>query len=164
MRAKGTVLFDDTLVIHPLVSEAREHQRQKQEQSRLAAIDRANRPLLNKHTYPELYARWVANGGGKVPVCRRCREAVLHWNEPAHVCEGFKPMYVERTPEEWQELEERRRERQRERWEEQREMIREAKANGLFFNECDEDEPEYDYCEEDDDGWECEDDGDPMWD
>jgi len=42
-------------------------------------------------------------------------------------------------------------------------MFREAKANGTFYDEGNEDEPEEDYCEGDDDGYECEDDGDPMW-
>jgi hypothetical protein len=49
----------------------------------------------------------------------------------------------------------------RERMEARREMIREAKANGQFYDECEddlsgyEDEPEEDWCDEDD--------GDPMW-
>ena len=66
-----------------------------------------------------------------------------------HKCEGFKPKYPEYT-------EERHR-----RWEEQREMIREAKRNGTFYSEDEddlsgyEDEPEEDSCDEDD--------GDPMW-
>jgi hypothetical protein len=49
----------------------------------------------------------------------------------------------------------------RERWEQQREMIREAKRNGLFFDECSEDEPEEDWFDEDE-SYE-EDDSDPMW-
>jgi hypothetical protein len=167
-RTQGTILFDDTKTIHPLVEQAKKHQKQLQEESRLRAIDRANRPLLNKHTYPELYERWKANGGGRLPVCRRCREAVIHWNEPAHVCEGYKPQFVDADVVE--ERYEARRAERHERWEAQREAIREAKANGTFYDECEddlsgyEDYDEGDYCEGDDDGWECEDDGDPMWD
>jgi hypothetical protein len=160
MRPSGTILFDDSLTTHPVVEDAKRSQKQKQEQKRIDAIARANRPLLNKHTYPELYERWKANGGGRLPVCRRCREYTIQWNEPAHVCEGYKPQFVDAEV-----IEERIQARQaerRERWEAQREAIREAKRNGLFFDEGNEDEPEYDYCEGDDDGWECEDYGDPM--
>jgi hypothetical protein len=164
MRPEGSVLFDDSLTTHPVVEDAKRSQKQLQDKRKADAAARANRPLLNKHTYPELYARWVANHGGLLPKCRRCRDYVIHWDEPAHVCPGYTPQFVERSPEEWQELELRRRERQRERWEEQREAIREAKANGTFYYQGDEDGPEEDYCEGDDDGYDCEDDGDPMWD
>jgi hypothetical protein len=168
VRAKGTVLFDDTLVSNPVVDEAKKRQRQKQEESRARAAERADRPVPNYVAYSFLFPNYDPKTGkgapSPLPKCRRCREATLFPTEN-HVCEGFKPMYVERTPEEWQELEEQRRERQRERWEEQREMIREAKRNGLFFSEADEDEPEEDWCEEDppEEDWCDEDDGDPMW-
>ena len=66
MREVGKVLFDDTLTAHPVVEDAKRRQEQKQRQQQEQAAARAARPLLNKHTYPELYARWVANGGGKL--------------------------------------------------------------------------------------------------
>jgi len=71
--------------------------------------------------------------------------AVLH-----HVCPGFQPMFPTTDPEE-----------RRAKREARREMIREAKRNGTFFSEDEddlygyEDEPEEDWCDEDD--------GDPMW-
>lgn len=88
--------------------------------------------------------RWL---GGRLPRCRVC-EASLQPREN-HVCEGFKPKYEELTEERHQ------------RWEARREAIREAKRNGTFFSEDEddlsgyEDEPEEDWCDEDD--------GDPMW-
>ncbi len=167
MRAIGKILFDDTLTKHPVVEDAKRRQDQKQRQLQEQRAARAERPVPNYICYSFLFPNYDPKTGKgaprPLPKCKVCREAVLHPMEH-HVCEGFKPMYVERTPEERQELEEQRRERQRERWEEQREMIREAKRNGLFYDEGNEDEPEEDYCEGDDDGWECEDDGDSMWD
>jgi hypothetical protein len=156
MRAKGKVLWNDSLTLHPVVAEAKAREKQRQQQRFLR---REKFVLLNKHRYPNLYEKWLADGKGKQPKCSVCREAALYWNEPAHVCEGYKPQFVERTEEEWEERRKDFLERRKVRWEEQREMIREAKANGEFYDDC-EDGPEYDYCEEDDD---CEDDGDPMW-
>jgi hypothetical protein len=167
MRPEGTVLFDDSLTTHPVVEDAKRRQEQRQRQNQERAERRANQPLLNRDRYPEKYAQWLKwfpTGHGKQPKCWMCREATIFWDEPAHVCDGFKPMYVERSPEEWAEREQARRERQRERWKARREAIREAKANGTFYDEGNEDEPEEDYCEGDDDGYECEDDGDPMYD
>jgi hypothetical protein len=139
-----------------------QEQRQRQQQER--AIARAARPLLNKHTYPDLYAKWLADKaaglGSKLYKCRRCREATIHWDEPAHVCEGFKPMYED--PEVVEARWEARAQERRERREYEIEQIREAKRNGLFFDECSEDEPEEDWFDEDE-SYE-EDDGDPMWD
>lgn len=145
---------------------AKTKQRQKQDE---LIRRRENFVVLNKHTYKELYERWKANGGGRLPVCKRCREYTIHWDEPAHVCEGFKPMFVERTEEEGEERRKEFLERRKVRWEEQRENIREAKANGQFNDDCEDDNcdvdyDEGDYCEGDDDDWECEDDGDPMYD
>jgi hypothetical protein len=77
---------------------------------------RESRPLTNKDTYPELYQQWLKTGG-KLPKCRRCGDAVLHWNEPAHVCPGFKPKFPEFTPE------------RAENWESKREAIRESNYN-----------------------------------
>jgi hypothetical protein len=144
---------------------------------------RENFVMLNKHTYKELYERWKANGGGRLPVCKRCREYTIHWDEPAHVCEGYKPQFVEHTPE------------RKERWEAEREEIRESRRQlkAVMCSVCGEilecpedaewhweqhegkperehyaidgepdgdldgyeDEPEEDYCEGDDDGYDC---------
>jgi hypothetical protein len=150
-RPKGVWTYKSP--VNAIAEEAKKRQRQKQELLAAAREARAaRRPLLNRDRYPNLYAKWLAQkeagGTSRQPKCPMCREATLHWNEPAHECSGFKPMFVEHD-EAWHE-----------RMEAQREAIREAKRNGRFFSE-DEDEPEDDYCEEDDD---CEDDGDPMWD
>ena len=151
-RAMGKVLFDDTTVKNPIVEDAKRSQRQKQEEIRLRREARPERHLLNRDRYPNLYAKWLtakALGFSKQPKCPVCREATLHWDEPAHECEGFKPKYVEHD-EAWHE-----------RTEARREAIREAKRNGTFFSEDEddlsgyEDEPEEDWCDEDD--------GDPMW-
>jgi hypothetical protein len=167
MRAKGVVV---TLpVTNPTgyyADEAKKRQQQKQE--RIIAR-RENFVMLNKHRYPNMYEKWLAKGKGKLPNCPVCREYTIQWNEPAHVCEGYKPQFVERTEEEWEERRKEFLERRKVRWEEQREMIREAKANGQFYDDCEDDNcdvdyDEGDYCEGDDDGWECEDDGDTMYD
>jgi hypothetical protein len=153
MRAMGKVLFDDTTVSNPIAEEAKKRQRQRQEELRARREARAQRPLLNRDRYPNLYAEWLAGkakGFRKLPKCPVCREATLHWDEPHHECEGFKPMFPE-NDQEWHD-----------RMEAQREAIREAKRNGLFFSEDEddlsgnEDEPEEDESYED-----C--DGDPMW-
>jgi hypothetical protein len=153
MRAMGKILFDDTLAPNPIAEEAKKRQRQKQEEIRLRREARPERPLLNRDRYPNEYAKWLKwypSGHGKQPKCWMCREATIFWDEPAHVCEGYKPMYVEHD-QDW-----------KDRWEAQREMIREAKRNGTFYDECAEDEPEEDDWEGDEDGRDCED-GDPMW-
>lgn len=160
MREVGKVLFDDTLTKHPVVEEAKRSQEQKQRQQQEQAAARAARPLLNKHTYPELYARWVGNGGGLLPKCRRCREYTIHWDEPAHVCEGYKPQFEDAEVVEARY--EARKDERRARREAEVEAIREARRNGTLYDECREDEPEEDWFDEDE-SYE-EEDGDPMWD
>ncbi len=156
MRPKGTVLFDDTLNIHPVADDAKKRQRQKQKELRAQREARANRPVPNYITYSFLFPNYDPTTGkgapSPLPKCKRCREATLHPREH-HTCEGFKPMFVEHD-EAW-----------RERSEARREMIREAKRNGTFYDENE----SGDYCEGEDDDWvgceddDCEDDGDPMW-
>ena len=188
-RAMGKVLFDDTTVKNSIVEDAKRSQRQKQELIRLRREARPDKPLLNRDRYPEKYAAWLKThptGHGKQPHCWMCREAVIHWDEPAHVCEGFKPMYTEHD-QVWQD-----------RREAEREAIREARrrGNGIYCDGCgelieDEDEARWhdEHCERDpeSDSWRshhiavngdeddlsgyedepeddyCEDDGDPMW-
>ena len=149
-RPKGVWTYKSP--VNAIAEEAKKRQRQKQELLAAARAKRAERPLLNRDRYPNLYAKWLAGkerGYTKQPKCPVCREAVLHWDEPAHQCEGFKPMFAEHD-EAWHE-----------RMEARREAILEAKRNGLFFSEDEddlsgyEDEPEDDWCDEDD--------GDPMW-
>src|SRR5258708_1690622 len=124
-RNMGTVLFDDTTVKNPIVEDAKRSQRQKQELIRLRREARPDKPLLNRDRYPDKYAQWLKShptGHGKQPNCWMCREAVIHWDEPAHVCEGFKPMYTEHD-QVWQD-----------RREAEREAIREARrrGNGIY--------------------------------
>jgi hypothetical protein len=139
---------------NPIADEAKKHQRQLQEERRAAAAKRAERPVPNYICYPALFegydpktCGWKPGYSRKLPKCRVC-ECTLHPQEN-HVCDGFKPKYIEHDAE-WHE-----------RMEARREMIREAKRNGLFFSEDEddlsgyEDEPEEDWCDEDD--------GDPMW-
>jgi hypothetical protein len=87
-------------------------------------------PLLNKHTYKELFDGWKP--GMRVPKCKRC-EALLHPNEPAHVCEGYVPKLPYEDMQDHMELMEARREQLREaRLENQRDL---AESSGT------EDEP-----------------------
>jgi hypothetical protein len=164
MRPEGDILFDDSLTTHPVVQDAKRKQEQKQQQNQARAERRANQPLLNRDRYPEKYAQWLKwypTGNGKQPKCWVCREATIFWNEPAHVCEGYRPMYEdpEKVKARWEAKANERRERR----EQEVEDIREAKRNGTFYDEGSEDdlsgyedEPERDWCDEDD--------GDPMWD
>jgi hypothetical protein len=146
MRTKGAVLFDDTLVSNPVVDEAKKRQRQKQEESRFRAAERRERPVPNYICYAAAFPNFdpVTHTGAPCPLpkCRVCRDGVLHPMEH-HNCPGFTPMFVEHD----------------DAWKERMEARREAKRNGTFFSD-DEDEPEEDEPEED---WCDEDDGDPMW-
>jgi hypothetical protein len=56
-----------------------------------SVIVKERRVLLNKDTYPELYAQWKRDGG-RLPKCKRCKE-LIQFSEPAHVCDGFVPLY-----------------------------------------------------------------------
>jgi len=154
-RATGTIVtLPDKEPTGFYADEAKAIQKQRQERSRARAEARANTPIPNYLCYRELFAgfdpkthRYADGRSRRVPKCRVC-ECNLYPMEH-HVCEGFKPKFVEHD-EAW-----------RERWEARREMIREAKRNGTFFSEDEddlsgyEDEPEEDWCDEDD--------GDPMW-
>ena len=107
IRRQGVVVMEPPkeMTVGNLVAEAKQILADK----KLASIERReSRPLTNKDTYRELYEKWLANGKGKIPTCRRCGDAVLHWNEPAHVCEGFKPKFVEHD-DAWHEKQEARR-------------------------------------------------------
>lgn len=152
MRPKGTVVYKSAP--NPIAEEAEKHQKQLQRQKQERAAARADRPVPNYICYPEAFknydpktGKWIGGRRGPLPKCRVC-ECTLHPKEN-HKCEGFKPKYVEHD-EEWHD-----------RMEARREAIREAKRNGLFFSEDEddlsgyEDEPEEDWCDEDD--------GDPMW-
>jgi hypothetical protein len=121
MRPKGKVVYSTPE--QPEVLAAEKQQKQDREDRRIAAIERReNRVLLNKHTYAWLYeqyqARVAAGGTTKLPRCKRC-EAVIHWEEPAHVCPGFTPKYVEHD-DEWHE-----------RMEARRQAIREARLEDM---------------------------------
>lgn len=188
IRRQGVVVMEPPkeMTVGNLVAEAKQILADK----KLASIERReSRPLTNKDTYRELYEKWLANGKGKIPTCRRCGDAVLHWNEPAHVCEGFKPKFVEHD-DAWHEKQEARRAEIRASNQDRpkkcivcHEVIRDYDdacyheehccfANDLLRgrywytdydpivgdndgHECYEDEPEEDYCEGDDDGYDC---------
>jgi hypothetical protein len=169
-RPKGVMTYHSPK--NPIVEEAKRRQRQKQEQLAAARERRAEHPVPNYLCYRELFAGFdpkthtYADGRSRrVPKCRVC-EGNLYPMEH-HVCDGFTPKFedADKVRERW----EARADERRERAEARREMIREAKANGQFYDDCEDDNcdvdyDEGDYCEGDDDGWECEDDGDPMYD
>jgi len=152
-RARGVVVtLPDEEPKGFYADEAKTRQRQKQEEAIARAEARANTPIPNYVCYRFLFPNFDPKTGKgaprPLPKCRVCRDAVLHPMEH-HVCPGFTPLYVEHD-EEWHD-----------RMEARREMIREAKRNGTFYSEDEddlsgyEDEPEEDWCDEDD--------GDPMW-
>jgi hypothetical protein len=90
MRAKGKITYVSPP--NPVAEEAAQWYKEQEEARKQKAEARANRPLLNKHTYAWLYEAWKP--GEKLPTCNRC-EAILQWDEPAHVCPGFEPKYVD---------------------------------------------------------------------
>ena len=150
-RPKGVVVYRSPK--NPIADEAKKHQRQLQQQRQERATARAARPVPNYLCYPEAFrgydpktGRWKS-GSRRVPKCHVC-EGNLQPMEN-HKCPGFTPKY-----ETWSE-------ERHQRWLERVEMIRDAKRNGMFFSEDEddlsgyEDEPENDWCDEDD--------GDPMW-
>lgn len=100
-RPKGVVTYRSPK--NPLAEEAKQHQEQLQRQrEERAAADRQRRydNAPNRICYAELYEQWKANGGGKLPKCKKCR-ATIHWEEH-HNCPGFIPRYRTNrlTPEE----------------------------------------------------------------
>lgn len=90
MRPKGKITYQSPP--NPVAEAAAKHQAELEEVRRQKAEARANRPLLNRHTYAWLYEAWKP--GEKLPTCNRC-EAILHWDEPAHECGGFVAKYVD---------------------------------------------------------------------
>jgi hypothetical protein len=94
MRPKG--IKGEQTPVGPVLREAEQWLKEREETQAKKAEARANRPLLNKHTYAWLYeeyqARVAAGGTRKLPQCKRC-DAILHWEEPAHECPGFVPKY-----------------------------------------------------------------------
>ena len=185
-RARGVVGTEPDLEPKGLLADqAKQIQKQRQEQKLLAAANAKPFVMLNKHSYRWLYeehmARRKAGGTSRLPKCKRC-EAVLHWEEPAHVCPGFKPKFVEHD-DAWKEKQEARREAIRESRPERvivcsacGEEIPEPEDAEQHWNDHEgrpereryaldgepdgdldgyEDEPEEDYCEGDDDGYDC---------
>ena len=154
MRAKGTIVtLPDKEPFGFLVDEAKRLQQQRQER-KIVSGAKPPSPPPNWKCYPMIFVvgknidehgNWK---GGRLPRCRKCQGNLPPREH--HVCPGFQPMFPTADPEE-----------RRAKWEARREMIREAKRNGTFFSEDEddlsgyEDEPEEDWCDEDD--------GDPMW-
>lgn len=171
-RARGVMVTESVEPTWGLAEEAKKIQRQKQEERAARAERRANTAPPNWRCYPMLFKVGVnidANGnwlGGKLPPCKVC-EGIIHPQEN-HVCDGFRAKYVEHD-DEWHERQEYKREyaraivegRREDIREARREMIREARLNGGLYGMEDDGH-------EDDDGWECEDDGvygdDDGWD
>jgi hypothetical protein len=124
-RATGTIVtLPDKEPMGFYADEAKAIQKQRQERSRARAEARANTPIPNYLSYRELFAgfdpktqRYADGRSRRVPKCRVC-ECNLYPMEH-HVCEGFKPKYVEYN-EEWHE-----------RMEQRREMIREARLEDM---------------------------------
>lgn len=128
MRPKGVMVYRSPK--NPVAEEAKKEQRQKQERLAAARAARAERPVPNYICYSFLFPDYDPKTGrgapSPLPKCKVCREAVLHPQEH-HVCEGFTPMYKERTEED------------HERWEARREEIRESRrGRGVYCSECNE--------------------------
>jgi hypothetical protein len=94
-RPKGVVTYRSPA--NPIADEARQHQRQEEERLAAERAKRAERPVPNRICYADLYEQWKANGGGKLPKCKRCR-GIIRWEEN-HQCPGFIPRYRELDPE-----------------------------------------------------------------
>jgi hypothetical protein len=151
MRARGTVVTrPDKEPEGVLADDARQIQKQRQER-RIVSGRKPPRPIPNYICYAFLFPNYDPKTGKgcprPLPRCRVCGYRIDP--QEHHDCPGFTPKYPEHD-EEWHE-----------RMEARQEAIREAKRNGLFFSEDEddlsgyEDEPEEDWCDEDD--------GDPMW-
>ncbi len=150
---------------------------EREERRKAAAIARAEREVPNTICYKEAFADWKP--GDKVPRCNRC-DGLLHPGEN-HKCEGYKPKY-EVWSDERKELAAARREATREarqpnrivcsvcgdeipeyedaewHWEDH-EGRPEREHHAVNGDEDDlsgyEDYDDGDYCEGDDDGWDC---------
>jgi hypothetical protein len=185
MRAKGVVV---TLPETKPVGLADAAKKILAERKARLDADRARKPAIpvpNYKCYPDAFkqydpktGRWT---GGRLPKCRVC-EVTLQPTEN-HVCEGFKPKYVEHDAD-WHERLEARREEIRAskhriitcsgcgseiesedeaRWHDEHCERDEDSWNrdqyAINGDEDDlsgyEDEPEEDYCEGDDDGYDC---------
>ena len=158
MRAKGTIVtLPDKEPSGFLVDEAKRLQQQRQER-KIVSGAKPPSPPPNWKCYPMIFVvgknidehgNWK---GGRLPRCRKCQGNLPPREH--HVCPGFQPMFPTTDPEECSAN-----------WEARREMIREAKRNGTFYDENE----SGDYCEGEDDDWveceddDCEDDGDPIW-
>ena len=154
MRAKGTIVtLPDKEPSGFLVDEAKRLQQQRQER-KIVSGAKPPSPPPNWKCYPMIFVvgknidehgSWK---GGRLPRCRKCQGNLPPREH--HVCPGFQPMFPTTDPEE-----------RSAKWEARREAIRQAKCDGTFFSEDEdalsgyEDEPEEDWCDEDD--------GDPMW-
>ena len=144
------------------VATAKKVLKERAEESARRREARANAPVPNYICYATTaFKNWKP--GDKVPPCKKCG-GLLHPGEN-HKCDGFQAKYYEYTPE------------RKERWEAEREEIRDywedgqihwdehegrpVKAHRVVDAEPDgdldgyEDEPEEDYCEGDDDGYDC---------
>ena len=94
-RPKGVMVYSSPK--NPVAEAAKQHQRQLQEEADRRAAERASRPVPNRICYADLYEHWKANGGGKLPKCKRCR-GIIRWEEN-HLCPGFIPRYRDLDPE-----------------------------------------------------------------
>lgn len=100
-RPKGVVVYESAL--NPIAEAAEQHQKQLQEERRIAAAERAARPVPNYICYPSAFEGLVDENGnwlgkGTLPRCRVCEERL----DPKenHKCPGFTPKYSERSREE----------------------------------------------------------------
>jgi len=179
MRPEGVVITQPENELTGVLGElAKQILKQKQEQARARQARRDATPVPNRICYAETaFKDWKP--GDRIPPCNKCG-GLLHPNEN-HVCDGFKPMYEEHD-EEWHEKQEARREAIRAAkpkrvticsgcdaeihdleealWHDeycQADQVRERRAINDEEDDLSgyEDEPEEDYCEGDDDGYDC---------
>jgi hypothetical protein len=98
-RKPGTVWVPPPKPFKPLgylAQEAEAFTREREARLKAAAIARAETEVPNRICYADTaFKDWKP--GDKIPTCHRC-DAILHPNEN-HKCPGFQPKYVQRTPE-----------------------------------------------------------------
>jgi hypothetical protein len=164
MRAKGKVVEDDTLrpkfkIAAPVEMGERQEPQQHQQRAKGRITEGTPRKPPNHVCYPMLFGPGMpwdfdpktctyrdGKGARRVPKCKKCQGNIYPMEN--HECEGYIPQYDDMTEE------------REERWEERVRVIREMKRDG-WHDETDledgreEDYDGGDYCEGDDDGYDC---------
>lgn len=91
MRATGKIVSVDKEPTGVLAEEAKKINRARWER-KIAEAAKPKPPVPNRICYAALYEQWKANGGGKLPKCRRC-QGTIHWGDEHHDCPGYISQY-----------------------------------------------------------------------